>query len=264
MRRASIAACAALAIAATAWAGGGAVEISQACVATGCGYGDSAGFPVQFSANEVPSSLVLTSDLVVPDANTTALSLPYGGTLDMAGFVIRGPVSCTGKPAACDGSGSGVGIYAAGGAIRNGTVRGMGNAGIYASASSLRVENVTLESNGGNGFSAYGVEAVQVSGCRIVRNGADGITTSAGQPRSSLVTETTIFANGGDGIDGTGIMVVGNMVQQNAGYALKANVGSQIAPYGQNGFYENNGGNANAQVVGGQSLGGNYCGDASC
>jgi len=244
-----------------AFAAGGDVEISQTCaVTTGCGFNDSPGFPVQFS--NPPSSFVLTSDLVVPNTTTTAISLPSGSTLDLHGFQIRGPVSCTGKPAVCDSSGSGVGVYLNGGSIQNGTIRGMGGAGIYTSGT--HVENVTIESNGGNGISAYGAEGMIVSHSRILRNGAIGITTNAGQPRGSLVTNCTIYANTGIGIDGPGTMVLGNMIDSNGGYGLHALVGQGIAPYGQNGFYNNNGGSANPQLLGGQSLGGNYCGDASC
>lgn len=131
-------------------------------------------------------------------------------------------------------------------------------------ATGTRIENMSIESNGGNGISAYGAEALHVSQSRIVRNGADGIATAAGQPRGSLITNNAIVANAGEGIEGTGFMAIGNMIEGNGGYALKANAGSLVAPYGQNGFYDNNGGSANVQVIGGQSLGGNYCGDTSC
>lgn len=249
--------------AAAARAGDGRAEINQACATTtGCTPADSPGFPVNLNSQGTPKSYVLTSDLAIPDANTGGIVLPAGATLDLNGFRISGPVSCTGKPAVCDASGTGIGVSGFGGEIRNGTIRGMGAAGI--STSSSRIENVSIESNGGNGISAFGSEALHVTRSRIVQNGGDGITNNAGQPRGSLVANNAIFGNAGDAVEGAGILLLGNMIDSNGGYAVHSNAGQANATYGQNAFYGNNGGSANAQVLGGQSLGGNWCGDASC
>lgn len=247
-----------------AYAGDGVVEINQACATqTGCIPNDSPGFPVQLNYQAAPTSYVLTGDLVVPDANTTAIFLPNFATLDFNGFQIEGPTSCTGKPAVCSGAGTGIGVFAGiGNTIKNGTIRGMGGSGIQMSGG--RVENMLIQGNGGRGIAAGGSEGLHVASCRILRNGSDGIFTASGSPRGSIITSNSIFANAGEGIEGTGIAVLGNMIDSNGSYGLKANVGSQQAAYGQNGFYENNGGNANDQVIGGQSLGANWCGDAGC
>ena len=55
---------------ALAFAGDGRIEIHQSCVATGCLPGDTAGFPVTLT----PGSYVLTSNLSVPTAATTAIT----------------------------------------------------------------------------------------------------------------------------------------------------------------------------------------------
>ena len=64
-----------------AFAVNGVAEINQTSVNAG------GGFPVTISQ---PGSYVLTSDLVVPDANTTGVSIQTADvTLDMNGFSIR-------------------------------------------------------------------------------------------------------------------------------------------------------------------------------
>lgn len=252
-----------LAIAPAALAGDGRIEINQTCATvTGCDPNDSPGFPASLNFQGASLSYVLTSDLVVPDANTSAISLPSGATLDLNGFEIRGPVICTGKPAVCDGAGTGVGVSMGRGTLRNGTIRGMGGAGI--SGVNMRIENVSIESNGGSGIAAFGSEALHVSNSRIVQNGGDGITTAAGSPRGSLVVHTSIFGNTGDGLEGSGLLLLGSMVDANGGYAVRSNAGLANLTYGQSAFYNNNGGSANDQVLGGRSLGGNWCGDAAC
>ncbi|RIL06539.1 MAG: hypothetical protein DCC71_06420 [Proteobacteria bacterium] len=254
---------AALAAPSVARAGDGRIEINHACATgTGCHPNDSPGFPVTMNFGGAALSYVLTSDLVIEDVNTTGISLPYGATLDLNGFQIRGPVTCTGRPAVCDASGAGSGVSAAGGAVRNGSVRGMGGAGIV--GSDARVENVTIESNGGNGIAAGSSQGLLVSNCRIVANGGDGISTAAGSPRGSLVVNTSILSNAGDGLEGSGLLLIGSMVDLNGGYAVNSNAGQANPTYKDSAFYNSNGGNANAQVLGGRSLGDNWCGDAAC
>lgn len=244
-------------------AGDGRVEINQTCATvTGCHPIDSPGFPVTVNSTGAAKSYVLTSDLTVAGADTTAIFLPVGATLDLNGFTIEGPVSCTGKPAVCSGSGAGTGVSMSSGLVRNGTIRGMGRAGI--SGDGMRIENVSIESNGQFGIAAIGAEALHVSNCRVVQNGGDGIATNGGQPRGSLVVNTAIFGNAGDGLEGAGLLLLGSMVDANGGYAVRSNAGQANLTYKDSAFYNNNGGSADEQVLGGRSLGGNWCGDASC
>jgi hypothetical protein len=134
----------------------GRIEINQSCATvTGCHPNDTPGFPVSMNFPSAASSYVLTSDLVVPDANTTGVVLPNGSTLDLNGFQIQGPTACSGKPAACSGGGTGIGVFAGiGNTIKNGTIRGMGLSGIQMSGG--RVENMLIQGNGGRGITSGG------------------------------------------------------------------------------------------------------------
>lgn len=91
----------------------GALEISSACIATGCFAGDTPGFPVETQAGK---RYILTNDLTLPSANTDGINLATSATLDLNGFALVGPATCTGSPAVCVGSGSGNGIITAAGA----------------------------------------------------------------------------------------------------------------------------------------------------
>src|ERR1017187_4825709 len=107
---------------ACAFAADGNVLINQATVnATG-------GFPYKINQ---PGSYRLSGNLTVPDANTTAIQvLSDYVTLDLNGFGIIGPVTCTGglPVTSCSASGQGSGVD--GGSHRsitvlNGYVKGM-------------------------------------------------------------------------------------------------------------------------------------------
>lgn len=249
--------------AAPAFAGEGVYEINQACALVGCFPNDSPGFPVYAS---VPgASYRLTSELTLPDANTYAISLSARAALDLNGFTIQGPTTCTGTPAVCTGTGTGGGIGAsAGSSIRNGTIRGMGSHGISGN-DGVRVEHVTVESNGGDGiYAGSGSRGWHVAHCAIVRNGGDGIDFNAGSPRGNLVVHTQLLANTVYGIQGTGFALLDSIVDGNGSYGLNANIGNGLASFGRTTFYNNNGANTNTQKIGGQSLGGNWCGDEAC
>ena len=94
---------------------------------------DTPGFPVTL---DTAGSYVLTSNLVVPDANTTAIitagiSLSANFlSIDLNRFQIVGPAVCGGPDTTCNISGSGNGVDIGLGsytlAIRNGHIVGMG------------------------------------------------------------------------------------------------------------------------------------------
>src|SRR4051812_6036205 len=66
---------------------------------------DTPGFPVTISA---PGSYRLSSNLVVPDAATTAIQITADNvSLDLGGFSIIGPNTCTPSPVHCTFSGGG-------------------------------------------------------------------------------------------------------------------------------------------------------------
>jgi hypothetical protein len=262
---------AALSIAAPARAGDGVLEINQTCATTtGCFPGDSAGFPVTITD---PGSYRLTSNLTLSAANQTAIRFSTTTdpivTIDLGGFAITGVVTCTGEPAACTGTDGGEGIVGGGfSTIRNGTVRGMGAAGIRTGVGSL-IENVLAEQNGTTGIqiSTGGGRRSIVRGCRVLRNGEDGLGVSYqdgnGNPAGQVITGNLVAGNGGYGIRGQGSTVVGNVVANNllAGIFLNGNGG-----YADNLVFGNNGGNVQDQILNsGDEIGDNLCGnDTNC
>jgi hypothetical protein len=234
----------------------GALEINAACIATGCFPGDAPGLPVQTQAGK---HYVMTSDVAVPSANTDGINLAAYATLDMNGFALAGPVTCTGAPAVCAGSGSGIGIITGTGAtVRNGTVRGMGSTGQQVSKAVL-IENLFIEQNAGSGIAGTSDGAI-IRGCRISRNGITGISLAGFGSAGGVVTGNTIVENGGFGVDGNAILVLGNSIAGNDNAGIALNVGSSNGGFTQNVITNNNGGNASAQTSGGKDLGANVCG----
>lgn len=236
----------------------GVVEISQACVATGCSPGDTPGFPIFLNAGNYQ----LTGNIVVPDANTDAILTNNDVHLDMNGFSVTGVTSCTGAPAVCTGTGSGEGIYlGARSSVRNGVVRKMGSHGVQG-GDGTHVSNMLIESNGGTGIRASsGARAWVIENSRVMSNGDDGIDMNFAGSAGNLISGCTIFANGDAGLSGPKGTVVNNAVSYNGDYGLL--LGSGVA-IGNNSFNENRGGNANDQTNGGIPISGNSCGTALC
>jgi hypothetical protein len=176
----------------------GVLEISQACAtATGCVTDDAAGFPVQISAS---GSYRLTSNLTLPNGNTTGILLQTGArdvSIDLNGFRIV----CT----SC-AVGSGAGIDGVDGdhlAVRNGTIVGMGNAGIRA-AGSLVVERVTVSGARSHGIHNPGI--TRVSECVAEGNHGSGIDVGP----DSIVTRSAARGN-----DIAGIVIGSGVVSDN-------------------------------------------------
>lgn len=194
---------------------------------------DTRGFPVTISES---GSYRLGSNLVVPDADTTAIDITAPNVVvDLNGFSILGP----GTP------GSGVGVHApfrgtfpAGNVtVKNGVITGMGGAGIRLFAS-CRVEGVHALSNGAGVVVAFG--------CTVVNN--------------------SVNINRGVGIHVAGGSVIGNTVVGNSGVGLELGAvnPTEVVGYVHNVVTRNNGGDANPQVTGGIQMGGNICGSTLC
>ena len=151
-------------------------------------------FPIVISQ---PGSYRLGSNLVVPDANTTAIKVESRDvTIDLNGFAILGPTVCTGIPVSCTSTGAGSGITATGNAgkrenvtVRNGTIRGMGTDGVNLSEQST-VSDLRAISNGNNGI--VGNQQSKIVGNVASGNGNRGITTAA----RSIVTGNIANENG--------------------------------------------------------------------
>jgi hypothetical protein len=215
--------------------------------------GDAPGFPVTISR---PGSYRLTSNLTVPNENTTAVEITTDDvTLDLGGFLIKGPTVCSsGNPVNCSPIGTGDGVNANGRTnitVVNGTVRGMGDDGIVG-GKAYRVEDVHVISNGGDGIvGGYGI----VKENTATLNGGNGIIAGG------VITGNTVLDNGQDGISAAEGLVLGNTAIDNAGFGLnQPNNGG----YANNVFTFNN---SNGNQVDGSSneIGFNVCGaDTIC
>jgi hypothetical protein len=261
-------------LASPALAGDGRIEINQASVTA------AGGFPFSISQ---PGSYVLTSDLVVASAGTTGIQINTadGVTLDLNGFTIRGPVTCSHSSESyyeaslltCSGSGSGDGI--SGGSatwIRNGHVRGFGRYGISAGgglSSHAVVEDVRVEQNAQGGI--YLVNGT-VRRVNVTRNGGDGITNVAAGDASSatVIEDSNIAFNKGDGI-GLAAKIRNCRISYNGGAGvIHGNAGGQNSSISDSQIYRNNGKGISAygsyrdnEIEGNESTGGQVVGGMS-
>ncbi len=284
-----------------ALAGDGVLEINQSCAAVGCFAGDTAGFPVTITT---PGSYRLTSNLTVADANTRAISLTTGEvSIDLNGFAIRGPVTCSGSGSslACTpSSGSGGGINTTNTtfreqSVRNGSITGMGGRGVEIGYQGEVVE-VRARWNLGGGI--YANNGSALSGCTAHENLGEGIIGGSGSVVSGssayansgrgivigyagTVTANTAYLNGEDGIwtnygatisNNSAYSNAGNGIQAYSGSTVQGNTARQNTGYGLNvlsqAAYRDNtvSGNIGGTVGGtGTNMGGNSCnGTATC
>lgn len=120
---------------APASAADGIIEINHAkALAGGVSAGDTPGYPVTVSAS---GSYLLTGNLTAP-ANTNAIGVSADEvTLDLNGFLIQGPVSCTlDKGWDCTPSTSiGIDLQGKGSTVRNGSIVGFNTAVVAGGAS---------------------------------------------------------------------------------------------------------------------------------
>ncbi len=196
-----------LAIAAPALGGEGVVEINQTCaVQTGCFSGDGAAYPITIDGS-AGKSYVLTSNLVVPDANTNGIMVDAANvTLELNGFAIvrSGCENATSDCTPASGNGVGVRAQGVGLAVRNGTVAGMG---FGITGVDIEVRGVRVVWNRTGGIDADG--AFLIEGNTIVRNGGPGVTAVG----EGVVRGNSVRLNAGKGIDAAG---VGTLISENA------------------------------------------------
>jgi hypothetical protein len=242
----------------------GAILINQTrALAGNVTAGDTPGFPVSINT---PGYFVLTSNLTVPDANTTAIQINADNvTIDLNGFAILGPTVCptdgftVAGPCAPTGTGWGIDDYSSvvngrlNTRVINGTVNGMGAYGMVLGRNS-RVTGVNITSNGADGI--YSLGGV-VSDVLMRGNGGNGVTTS-----SVVMTNSRALFNRGVGVYASSPSLVTDCVlYTNGAVGLLTVSGTR---YTNNLFESNNGGNANPQVSSGTQAGTNTCGGAAC
>jgi len=199
----------------------GRVEINQVCVVNGgCFEGDSEGFPLTINGN-AGNSYILTSNLVVPDENTNGIEIQVSDiSLNLNGFSIIRAGCGLDRDSCRPTAGSGIGIaesrpigviFISGITIENGSVIGMGYAGIYFVAHQSKVQNVNVRWNRHIGISLGG-------SCIITGNTAFQNGWGIGGGDSCVITDNTSKDNDGVGINaGTGSMVRGNATNTNDG-----------------------------------------------
>jgi len=204
--------------------------------------GDAPGFPVTISQS---GSYRLSGNLIVPDANTTAILITADFvTLDMNGFSIMGPGTCTGTfpttPTKCSSTGTGIGVQA--GSVNeevpgpkatkvfNGAVRGMGSTGLFLLGDGSYIEKVTADSNAGFGFlvngsvvqstanlnGQAGITAITVRDCVASSNGREGVDID----NDGVGSNISAFFNGGSGIRVFNGSVTNSTASQNIAFGF--------------------------------------------
>ena len=258
----------------------GTLEISQACVATGCFPGDAAGFPVTIAQS---GSYRLTSNLTPTTAQVGIDVTADDVAIDLGGFAVKSTNACSGPPdadttcAVNAPTADGIHSSAARTRVRSGAVVGMGGTGIELGVQA-EVEDVSVAENGDKGIQ---ITSGRVSGCSAFENYYTGIYVMLGP---GLVERSTASRNGYTGVlatnaviahsqsgenrgagivaQGVGSLADGNVVYNNVGYGITA--GAEDG-YTHNVINGNHGGNAYTQLPAGTNLGGNVCGnDAVC
>jgi hypothetical protein len=257
--------------------------------------GDAPGFPLTISQ---PGSYRLVENITVPNSSTTAIEVTADNvTIDLNGFAIFGPVSCTacvGNAASmvCSPTGAGRGISSADERknlkVMNGTVKGMGGIGIRAGDATIenvrvinngndgiyiqlegRVRSVSAASNGATGIDLGGHGMVSGSSAECNKN--IGISLGLGNVSGSIadgngsygiratgtVTGNTSSYNADDGIRLTGGIATGNTLFRSTGHGLDMD---SSAGYSNNVLSGNTAGDA----TGGVDLGGNLCSGVLC
>jgi hypothetical protein len=209
-------------VASSSYGADGVLEINQACATvTGCFPGDTAGFPVTVNG---AGSYALTSNLSVSAPGVSGIVIAATDvSLDLGGFAIAGPGSCTGSGSglSCTAVGSGRGVD--GGPrvqVRNGGVRGFGELGVSL-GDRARVDGMIVESNGAGGI-AVGLGSL-VRESISSSNAGLGFSAEYGVVRGCSAT-----SNKQAGFSGQGTSYVGNQASLNGTHGIDARGGSLV------------------------------------
>jgi len=245
----------------------GVVEINQAkASAGGVTVGDAAGLPVTISE---PGSYRLTGNLTIPDISTEGIVITVEGvTLDLNGFAISGPVTCSGSGSSvvCSPSGFRHGIDANGISrvvVRNGTVRGFAGIGVFVGTHGWLehllvtsnkqygifagdhsvINDVTATVNGAEGL--YLGNLVKVTDSVVTQNLLRGLLCGDG----CMIRETTSKQNGLDGLYiGNYGTASSNIAENNEGNGIRVG-NSGVVSFNSSNL---NGASGGSQIVAGQ------------
>lgn len=234
-----------------------AVITQNMAVAGGVTPGDTAGFPVTLSQ---PGSYKLTSNLFVPEGSIGVHITAANVTLDLNGFSIIGPSTCTRiyntKAVTCAYTGSfagvAVGSNASGAVVRRGTVKGF-QSGVssYASAS---VEDITATFNmQGVSISGNADMSFRLSGINASYNASNGIVTGSA---IGTIERSQSNHNGGKGINAqSGVTLFNVQAIENFGIGIDGGTGHAVYATGNG-----NGTNPAQNFYGFRSMGNNLNG----
>jgi hypothetical protein len=194
-----------------------------------------------------PGHYKLTGNIAVPAGTSGILIAAANVTLDLNGFTIAGPVTCTGQgvcsqPALNLG---GIEINGDGAVVRNGTVRGFAGRGIYAYAQS-RLADLHVTQNAGLGIETGHGKAVLGERVMATRNGDSGVYCAYATFRDSVFS-----MNGFAGVkSSTGCTIDESTIEENKSFGVKVDGytflrGTRISfnPVGRSGAVYSGGGN---------------------
>jgi hypothetical protein len=189
--------------------------------------GDTPGYPITLSQ---PGHYKLMSNLVVPAETGGIVITAPNVTLDLNGFTISGPVTCsqnkTNRQVTCSQEASSQEAHAGicvqgsntfGTKIRNGTVRGFRGIGLLLSDGDT-VQNLRVTQNAHIGVtSKQDSEAgLSIADSMIDLNGSIGVVALIG-----LLERSRVASNGDNGIQGgTQFIVHDSLVRSNSGWGL--------------------------------------------
>lgn len=207
----------------------GVKEIHPLCVQTGCFDGDTPGFPVQITQ---PGSYRLTGNLDVsgqPSAtDVDGIWINSADVeLDLNGYSVRGPVSCTfnGSGVGCsvpEGTGDGIRIFERGVTVRGGAVSGMGRYGVWCDTDAqCLVQDMVVSNNASIGMVLFQSSAT-VLRSRVFLNRTSGIAANG---RGVIIKDSEAFENGGSGIETSSGIVVDSAIYDNVLFGVSASNG---------------------------------------
>jgi len=236
----------------------GRTEINQAGVIA------AGGFPYLISQS---GSYVLTSNLTVGDASTDAIHVGSDDvSIDLNGFTISGPVSCTGGTGGvalnCTPSGTGSAIVSddifngdetrSNLIVRNGTIRGFAAHAVlfFFHEYGFLLQDLTISEVGEFAALVQGAvvrnSVLRQSGDVEIDHGVVSEVAAFGidddfTVNNTVVTQSTMSGGNGDGIRaGSGVLVVDNSIRENQGDGVNCNYclasGNAIDSNGQNGL----------------------------
>jgi hypothetical protein len=181
-----------------------------------------------------PGHYKLTGNIVVPAGMPGFRITAPNVTLDLNGFSIAGPVTCTylNGPNCSTvpvGAATGVAVQGDGAVVRGGTVKGFAGSGIAVGGAGPKLSELTVTQNAGTGIAFNTATTTLIDRVHVTMNGGPGTVGSNGMISNSSielnsmgtnlsgcsVIDSVIRANKGVGLFGSAILVRGTRLMNN-------------------------------------------------